>query len=238
VQFRTKSGELEMKKLFLLSAAVLLGLALPATAAQIELGDGAAGFVSVLASGGGGAAVSGASANGFDLTLSGSGSPVLSLPDILDGNTIDAILTGGGPSSVNVWATSTGNMSPTGLQSLLSSFTQNDLTTGWTVTANTYADNTDAAFGTQQLLATTLFTTSDPPDVTMIAAALLGAGPYSVTEEWIISANGPGDTNNSTDIGLATPLPAAVWMFGSVLGLAGMVLRRRKQHGGVSVLAA
>lgn len=209
-----------MKRLGLLICAALLGYVLPAAAAQIELGVGDPGTVTTVASGGGTASVSGAAANGFDINISGTGAPILTLPDLLDGNTIDAVLAGGGASSVNVWVTSTGNTVPLGLQSILSSFTQNQLTSGWSVTAFTYADNTNAAFGTQQLLASTLFTSSDPPDVLIAALADLGAGPYSLTERFLISANGPGDTNNTTDMS-ATPLPGAVWMFAGGLALLG-----------------
>lgn len=215
---------------------LLLGLALfastAATAAEIELGAGDPGSVTTLATGGGSAAVSGAMVNGFDITLSGSGVPVLTPPDLLNGNTIDAILAGSAASSVNVWVTSTGNLTPLGTQSLLSSFTQNLLAAGWTVTATTYADNTNAAFGTQQTLASTVFTTSDPPDVLITNTAALGAGPYSITERWFIQAPSAGSTNNTTDITSVVPLPPAMQMFlGGLLLFGGFLWASKKRSG-------
>lgn len=218
-----------MKKILLATVAVL-ALTGVASASEVLVGEGAAGSVVTLASGGGSAAVSGASVGNFNITLSGASAPILSLPDILNGNTIDAVLAGGGPQSVTIWVSSTGNTGPLGTQDLLSSFTQNDLTAGWTVTALTYADNTDTAYGTQQLLATTVFNSSDPPDVSVITTAMLGAGTYSVTDQWIISASGAGDTNNTTDITVATtPLPAAAWMFAGGLGILGFMGRRKRR---------
>lgn len=216
-----------MKKL-LLTTAVLLGLAFPAAAATIELGVGGPGTVTTVASGGGTASVSGASANGFDINISGTGVPILSGADLLNGNTIDAILAGGAASAVNVWVTSIGNLIPTGLQSLLSSFTQNELTAGWTVQAFTYADNGNTAYGTQQLLADTLFSSSDPPDVLQTATADLGAGPYSLTERWLITAPGAGDTNNTTDISV-TPIPGAIGLMASGFAFFfGLLWKKRK----------
>jgi hypothetical protein len=227
-----------MKKL-LLSSVALLALAYPAAAATIDLGVGPGGSVVTLASGGGTASVSGAMSGNFTIDLSGTGNPPLTDPVLLDGNTIDVKNLGTGPGTVDIWVSSTGNTQPLGSQDLLSSFTQNLLTAGWSVTADTYADNTNATFGTQQLLSTTTFTTSDAPDVHLVALAMLGTGPYSLSEEWLITAPGAGETNNTTDIAMsAVPLPAAVWLFGSVLGLGAMTLRRKKVASPRSALAA
>jgi hypothetical protein len=218
---------------FLLSTTALLCMTAASPAANIDLGVGDPGSVATIASGGGTASVSGSTFNQFIINLSGTGSPPLSGGVLLDGNTIDVKDTGAGPGSISVWVSSTDNNSPLGLQSLESSFTQNLLTAGWSVTAYTYADNTNTAFGTQQLLSTTTFSTSDPPDVDLLGTANLGIGPFSLSEQWLISAPGTGETNNTTDI---TSVPGPILgaglpgLFAACCGMLGLNLRRKRRQ--------
>jgi hypothetical protein len=86
---------------------------------------------------------------------------------------------------LTIWVTETGvDIGPTPQQLLfLSSFTQNQLPTGASVTETTYFDASDVAFGTATQLAIKTFTTIDTnsPGVSTIVEA---PTPYSITEEY------------------------------------------------------
>lgn len=212
-----------MKKLLLAAAALLAATAL-AKANTVEIGVSLNnGAIATVASGGGEAAVSGAVFGPFTLDASGFGNPPLSLPNLQDGNAI-GVATSGSANTLQVFVTQTGVTALTGAQLLESSFTQNLLTAGWTVTATTFADNTNTAYGMQQMLNQVVFTASDiTSDLT--ALAVLGGGPFSLTEEWSFSAPTSGQSNNTTDILAATPLPGAVWLFAGGLALFGFIRR-------------
>lgn len=230
-----------MRKVGLLTglAMVLVAAALPAKASQVFIGVGIdGGAIATVASGGGEASVSGAVIGPFLLDASGIGNPPLALPDLLDGNTI-GVASSGSAHTLNVLVSETGVTALTGAQLLQSSFTQNLLTAGWTVLAQTFADNTDTVYGKQQLLNQVLFTSSDVT-ADLFKLALLGSGPFSLTEEWSIIAPTRGQTNNTTDILAATPIPGAVWLFGGGLALFGMIKRwtGRRRQGPISLLGA
>jgi hypothetical protein len=222
-----------MRKVGLLTALAmtLVAAALPAKANTVEIGASINnGAIATLASGGGQAAVAGAVLGPFLLDASGVGNPPLTTPDLFDGNTI-GVSSAGSANTLQVFVTQTGvtNGALTGTQELQSSFTQNLLTAGWTITATTFADNTNTAYGMQQLLNTTVFTSSDVT-TDLFNTAILGSGLFSLTEEWSISAPSAGSTNNTTDI-TATPLPPTMQMFlGGLLMFGGFLwIRNRKQ---------
>jgi hypothetical protein len=147
------------------------------------------------------------------------------VPDILLGNTIDV---SGGGGTLDVWVTATGLTSPTGLQDFVSSLTQNNLTSGWTVTENTFYDPTDTAYGTTDPLASHMFSAIGTDVLTSGAIGLVS--PYSVTEEFVITAPGAGSTNSTIDISTNSPVPEpATWAM-MIIGLgciaAGLRLRK------------
>src|SRR5258708_2587834 len=194
-----------MKKLGLGLAMLLASTAL-SQANFIEIGvplDGSA--IATIASGGGNASASGALFGPFTIDATGTGSPPLTGLSLLDGNTISVASSGLPAIPLHVFVTETGQTSPLGLQLLESSFTQNLLTAGWTVLAQTFADSTNSANGTQQLLNSQLVTVSDQT-AAQSNTANLGAGPFSLTEEWTITAPTAGQSNNTTDIA-PTPSP-------------------------------
>lgn len=215
-----------MKRLGLLLGLALFAstAALPAMANTIEIGVSLNnGAIATVASGGGEAAVSGAVFGPFTLDASGFGNPPLALPNLQDGNAI-GVSTSGSANTLQVFITQTGVTALTGAQLLESSFTQNLLTAGWTVTATTFADNTNTAYGMQQMLNQVVFTSSDITS-DLFALAALGGGPFSLTEEWSFSAPTVGQSNNTTDILAATPLPGAVWLFAGGLFVFGAIRR-------------
>ena len=222
-----------MRKLgLLLGLAMVLG-ASAASANTVEIGVSVNnGAIATVASGGGEAAVSGAVFGNFTLDASGFGNPPLALPNLQDGNAI-GIATSGSANTLQVFVTQTGVTALTGAQLLESSFTQNLLTAGWTVTATTFADNTNTAYGMQQMLNQVVFTSSDITS-DLFALAALGSGPFSLTEEWSFSAPVSGQSNNTTDILAATPLPPAMQMFLGGLLLFGGFLWASKRRSGLA----
>jgi hypothetical protein len=89
---------------------------------------------------------------------------------------------------LTIWVTETSvDIGPTPQQLLfLSSFTQNQIPAGASVTETTWFDASDVAFGTATQLATKTFTTIDTnsPDVNTIVEA---PTPYSITEEYDVT---------------------------------------------------
>jgi hypothetical protein len=146
---------------------------------------------------------------------------------LLNSNTLD--VSSGTSGTLDVFVTATGNTSPTGLVNFLSSFTQNLLTQGWSVTEKSFHDSGNTAYATTTALGSFTFTASDETSLQTLAA-LTGSGPYSLTEEYIINANGQGNTNSTIDL-TTVPLPGALPLFASgILGFWAWT-RKRKPTG-------
>ena len=158
----------------------------------------------------------------FNYSITGTGYGFIYPPQILDSQTIDAMASSTG--SLTVYVTATGLTSPM-TAGLLSALTSNLLTPGWTVSGQTYFDQSNVAFG----MGTELFTGSltglgHDSGVTPIAAT----GPYSLTEVYTITAVHGGSTNDTLDIS-TVPEPGTLALFGAgLLGCALLVSRRRR----------
>jgi hypothetical protein len=127
---------------------------------------------------------------------------------------------------LNVYVTLTGVTGPLSTtQGFLSSFTQNLLSAGWTVTEMTELSSANATYaGT--LLASQLFTSSNQTAMSNNTGNT-GAGPlYSVTDVYTITSDGNGGTNDTIDL-QATPIPGTLPLFAS--GLAGFWAWSRKR---------
>jgi hypothetical protein len=143
-------------------------------------------------------------------------------PGSLFSNAINATTSSAG--ALTIYLTQQGVTAPIKESNFLSSFTANLIPTGWTVKESTYFSSTNALYsGT--LLATTLFTHAST-SVNFITPALVGNGPYSLTEIYTISATaGGGTTNNTIDL-TPVPEPSTLGLLG--MGLLGIGLVRRR----------
>src|SRR5262249_44711443 len=103
----------------------------------------------------------------------------------------------------------------------ISSFTSNLLPPGWTVTETTRLDiNNNLWIG--NLLSTTTFNAIGTN--VQAAAGFTGPGPYSVTQEYTITASGAGSANSTID--LSTPESSAILLLGAGLVGLGLLLKR------------
>ena len=190
-----------------LGLALLLASTALSQANFIEIGVAlSSGPISTVASGQDTASVSGAVLGPFTINASGTDSPPLTGVPLLGGTIAVSAASGAFSTPLDVFVTETG-ISPLGLPPVFeSSFTQNLLTAGWLVVGTFFRDNTNAAYGMQQRLSTAAFVASNQTSV-HFDDANLGAGLFSLTQEWFITAPTAGQTNNSTDIAAVVPGP-------------------------------
>ncbi len=179
------------------------------------------GAITTETTGAGNASISGVSYGTFTLNnVSGTGAPFLVSPDF-DTNSLNAVASSAG--TLNVFITESGITSPVGGTQLLSSFTENSITSGWTVTESTWLDNANGTFTKVTALGNGTFSVIGTNQV--VTAASLGSD-YSITVEYSIVSNGAGSDNSTVDI-QNVPEPMSVGLLG--LGLLGLGLLRRKK---------
>lgn len=146
-------------------------------------------------------------------------------PQIFDSSSLNTSTNTAG--TLSVYITDQNVQTPIGsLVSFLSSFTANAISSGLTVTMQTFIDRGDGLFtvGTPLSSAHTLTSLTTQSDITSLTN--LSAG-YSLTERYIISAANAGTVNNTIDIQSA-PEPSSLLLVGFGLLCFGFVVRRRQ----------
>jgi hypothetical protein len=157
-----------------------------------------------------------------------------------DSGSLDVASSTGG--TLDVFVTFSGITQPlSATQAYLASYTLNSVSGGTAaVTLNTYLDQnnlaqpTVASLSTDQLLSTATLSTLITDVIS--GSANTGNGPYSITEEYIITTL-TGTTTSATIDLTATPLPGALSLFGGGLGVLGLLARRKKRKGVTAVSA-
>jgi hypothetical protein len=150
-------------------------------------------------------------------TVNGTSAPFLA--DSINGNSLNIT---GGAGTLNVFITAQGLTVPT--SAFFSSFTENVLSAGVTVQELTFRDTANGLF-TGTLLSSTTFNSIGSNIQTAFASA--GPGPYSVTEEYIITVGAAGGSANSSIV-VSVPEPSTwAMMILGFLGVGFMAYRRK-----------
>jgi hypothetical protein len=218
-----------------LAAGSLLGVTAASAATTVEIGMGAS--PTALASENTGVTLnySTTTAGYNSISVSGTGNPPLSLPNILDTTNIDAVGSGLG-GTLQIWITEIGLTSPTGTVTFVSGFNLNsDSSAGISVTEQTFYSAANMAFGTTTPLGSAVL---GPNGTTSVGDTVTGVtGPYSVTAEYTLNLTAGQSADGTIDIS-TTPIPGTLPLFAS--GMVGLWAwsRKRKSQAKLPMAAA
>lgn len=223
------------QKMFRRAAPVMLGAALTfaagasaqAAIVSIGLSSTGPGSITTEATGSGSANFTGSFGAFSNVTVNAFTQPTVD--DFANSNSITVEQGGGAhpPSTLYVFVSATNLTSLSSLINFASSFTENALTNGWTVTEKTYLDTANTLYGLTTLLGSSNFSTTGHNIQTSLQSV---SDPFSVTEEYIINTNGRGAANST--IVVASVPEASTWAM-MILGFLGVgFLAYRKQSDG------
>jgi hypothetical protein len=173
----------------------------------------------------------GAFGNFEGVSVSGFGEPGTVLPILLQTGTVE--VNNAGPANagtLTVYVTSTGNTAPVGSVQFTSGFATVNLAPTWTETLQSFIDPGNNIFALTTPLGSASFTTVDSH--TALNTADAGAGPYSVTVVYRITA--PSLASSSSTAGIAgnavVPEPSSVALLGAGLSLIGFATSFRRKR--------
>jgi hypothetical protein len=213
-------------KLGLAAAAIALAAVITTSAANAAVVIGYSldgGGVIPVGVGPDGAAYSG-SFGDFDVNLTGSDTGTL--PSILESFSLN-VDSAGTPGVLNIFITDTDLTAPLGSVTFTSAFGVDQLIPGWTVQEQTFLDPTNGFFGLTNALGSSTFYA--PGSVSQDATADAGVGPYSVTEQYTITAPTAGLSVAHISLSVSEVPEAATWaMFLVGFGALGAALRMRR----------
>jgi hypothetical protein len=221
----------------LLGAAATLGLAALAPTANaaptftIDIGAQTTAPVgtpspTLLATGSGSASTnSNTTISNWNITASGTGIGLLTQPNLLFGDTI-TVHAADGAGTLYLFITETGITAPAGTFTFHSGLDNNALS-NFSVTENTFLGTgaSNVAYGNNVAMGSALVAPNGSID--MFNAETTGSS-YTITEEFIIVANGHGDIDGTIDVSGAVPEPASLGLLGVGLLGIGFVTNRKR----------
>jgi hypothetical protein len=167
----------------------------------------------------------------FSLSTTGEAVP---FPGLVEPDSQSSTLggTASGAGTINIFVTVTNEnldlppASPA-INNLISKFTDNGTSSGWTVTESTYYDPNNGVFTKVDPLSTVTFNSNGGAQATnLVASTIPLSTSWSETVEYTITSTGAGSFSDTADIA-PTPEPTSLALLGSgLLGLAGVARRR------------
>jgi len=218
-----------MKYLKSILAAALLAVASPAIALPITI-TGEDNFGNTATNTGPSPAIFGPTIIG-QWTVAGSaiGAPPAPFGTLLS-NTLNFATQG--PGTLEIWITQSDLTGPLSPVTYLSSLTSNGFTGPLSAELFTYLQSDNSIPGpsvTEGLLMGSALFTDIGTDVDSFAA-ITGAGPYSITHRYLITALGAGGANLTIVSTAQVPEPATLALFGFGLLGAGLYYSRRRKY--------